>query len=158
MRTRVGGITELPNKGMRQTSVEHIGRSQLIPGVRQTVRVRAGGKTSGMVDRMLALLALVACTTACISLHARTTLDGRPFDVAKVEAIHGGMTESDVRQVLGEPFEVLADPEHTVWRYYERFTPRGCDPNPPTVSREFRVSFVAGLVVSSKGAMPPPEC
>jgi hypothetical protein len=26
------------NKGMKQTSVEHIGRSQLIPGVRQTVR------------------------------------------------------------------------------------------------------------------------
>ena len=28
--------TTLPNKGMKQTSVEHIGRSQLIPGVRQT--------------------------------------------------------------------------------------------------------------------------
>jgi hypothetical protein len=26
-----------PNKGMKQTSVEHIGRSQLIPGVRRTV-------------------------------------------------------------------------------------------------------------------------
>ena len=25
-----------PNKGMKQTSVEHIGRSQLIPGVRRT--------------------------------------------------------------------------------------------------------------------------
>jgi hypothetical protein len=24
-----------PNKGMKQTSVEHIGRSQLIPGVRR---------------------------------------------------------------------------------------------------------------------------
>jgi hypothetical protein len=27
------GATMLPNKGMKQTSVEHIGRSQLIPGV-----------------------------------------------------------------------------------------------------------------------------
>ena len=26
-----------PNKGMKQTSVEHIGRSQLIPGVVRTV-------------------------------------------------------------------------------------------------------------------------
>jgi hypothetical protein len=26
-------LTEQPNKGMKQTSVEHIGRSQLIPGV-----------------------------------------------------------------------------------------------------------------------------
>jgi len=31
----------LPNKGMKQTSVEHIGRSQLIPGVRRTCSGRA---------------------------------------------------------------------------------------------------------------------
>jgi hypothetical protein len=30
-------FAKLPNKGMKQTSVEHIGRSQLIPGVRPTV-------------------------------------------------------------------------------------------------------------------------
>ena len=29
--------TRRPNKGMKQTSVEHIGRSQLIPGVGLTV-------------------------------------------------------------------------------------------------------------------------
>ncbi len=28
-----------PNKGMKQTSVEHIGRSQLIPGVGRTLEV-----------------------------------------------------------------------------------------------------------------------
>jgi hypothetical protein len=31
-----GGYSGLPNKGMKLTSVEHIGRSQLIPGVRPT--------------------------------------------------------------------------------------------------------------------------
>ena len=31
----IGGVP--PNKGMKQTSVEHIGRSQLIPGVGRTV-------------------------------------------------------------------------------------------------------------------------
>jgi hypothetical protein len=31
-------MSELPNKGMKQTSVEHIGRSQLIPGVGRTCR------------------------------------------------------------------------------------------------------------------------
>jgi hypothetical protein len=31
-------MTKPPNKGMKLTSVEHIGRSQLIPGVRQTER------------------------------------------------------------------------------------------------------------------------
>jgi outer membrane protein assembly factor BamE (lipoprotein component of BamABCDE complex) len=110
-----------------------------------------------MVDRALAALALVACTAACMSLRPRTTLDGRPFNVIKVEAIHSGLTESDVREILGEPFEITADHEYSVWRYYERFTPRGCDPNPPTISREFRVRFLAGLVVSSEGAMPRPE-
>jgi len=33
---------EPPNKGMKQTSVEHIGRSQLIPGVRRTWGTRPG--------------------------------------------------------------------------------------------------------------------
>ena len=29
-------MTRLPNKGMKQTKPEHIGASQLIPGVRRT--------------------------------------------------------------------------------------------------------------------------
>ena len=32
------GANERSNKGMKPTSVERIGRSQLIPGVRRTVR------------------------------------------------------------------------------------------------------------------------
>ena len=36
-----GGGTRLPNKGMKQTSVERIGRSQLIPGVRRTIPGRS---------------------------------------------------------------------------------------------------------------------
>jgi hypothetical protein len=34
------GRAEPQNKGMKLTSVEHIGRSQLIPGVRRTSRGR----------------------------------------------------------------------------------------------------------------------
>jgi hypothetical protein len=34
--TTVGRIGALSNKGMKLTSVERIGRSQLIPGVRRT--------------------------------------------------------------------------------------------------------------------------
>jgi hypothetical protein len=86
-------------------------------------------------------------------LQPRTTLDGKPFDAAKAHDIHAGLTEADVRSLLGEPFEVEADARVTRWRYYERFTPRGCDP--PTVTQEFRVSFVAGVVVSSEPATPP---
>ena len=37
-RSREGEVTRPSNKGMKQTSVECIGRSQLIPGVRQTLR------------------------------------------------------------------------------------------------------------------------
>ena len=129
--------------------------SQLIRSVRQTVRVRARGKTSQMADRILAgLLSLLVCTTACVGLRPRTTLEGRPFDVANVQSIHPGLTEPDVRALLGEPYEATVDGEHTVWRYYERFTPRGCDANPPTIAQEFRVRFAAGHVVSTEGASP----
>jgi len=37
VRTFVAWISALPNKGMKLTSVEPIGRSQLIPSVRPTV-------------------------------------------------------------------------------------------------------------------------
>jgi hypothetical protein len=35
-----------PNKGMKQTSVEHIGRSQLIPGVRRALVEPGGGESA----------------------------------------------------------------------------------------------------------------
>ena len=107
-----------------------------------------------MAKRTLAVLGLVACTTGCMTwaLQPRTTLEGKSFDAAKVDTVRQGLTESEVRDILGEPFAVTVDSGHTVWRYYERFTPRGC--NPPVVSREFRVAFVAGLVVSREGSLP----
>jgi outer membrane protein assembly factor BamE (lipoprotein component of BamABCDE complex) len=143
----VGGVIVVEGRVVRA--------SQLIRSVRQTVRVRARGKTSQMAHRILAgLLTLLICTTACVGLRPRTTLEGRPFDVANVQSIHPGLTEPDVRALLGEPYEVTVDGEHTVWRYYERFTPRGCDANPPTISQEFRVRFAAGHVVSTEGASP----
>jgi hypothetical protein len=38
---RTHQVTTPSNKGMKLTSAEHIGRSQLIPGVRRTVAERA---------------------------------------------------------------------------------------------------------------------
>jgi hypothetical protein len=46
--SRLGASDEPPNKGMKQTSVEHVGRSQLIPSVGQTNR---GGVRHGMTAR-----------------------------------------------------------------------------------------------------------
>jgi len=86
------------------------------------------------------------------ALQPRTTLEGKPFDAAKADTVHQGQTEAEVREILGEPFDVAVDTGHTVWRYYERFTPRGC--NPPIVSQEFRVTFIAGLVASREGSVP----
>jgi hypothetical protein len=51
MTTGIEVRDEPPNKGMKQTSVEHIGRSQLIPGVLRTCR-----RTS--VARLVAMLAV----------------------------------------------------------------------------------------------------
>jgi outer membrane protein assembly factor BamE (lipoprotein component of BamABCDE complex) len=107
-----------------------------------------------MVRRLLAVLVACACGAACMyGLQPRATLQGMPFDAAKASSIHAGLTEAEVRRILGEPFEVKAEAGYTHWRYYERFTPRGC--NPPTLSQELQLSFVAGAVVSSKLAMPP---
>ena len=50
------GVTVPPNKGMKLTSVEHNGRSQLIPGVRwateeSTPRPNGCGSTCGVVPQ-----------------------------------------------------------------------------------------------------------
>ena len=44
----MGLAARASNKGMKQTSVEHIGRSQLIPGVRRTVAEKVAGEVSGI--------------------------------------------------------------------------------------------------------------
>jgi outer membrane protein assembly factor BamE (lipoprotein component of BamABCDE complex) len=106
-----------------------------------------------MVRRLLALLGVVAISSACVVLRARTTLKGRPFNASQVLTVRHGLAEPEVRGLLGEPLEVMTDGQHTVWRYYERFTPRGCDPNPPVISQEFRVTFLAGRVVSTEPAL-----
>jgi outer membrane protein assembly factor BamE (lipoprotein component of BamABCDE complex) len=127
--------------------------SQLIRSVRQTGGSVVRGKTIVLTRPILAGLVLVACCTACMSaLQPRTTLEGRPFDTAKAEAVHAGQTEAEVRELLGEPFYMSTHATETEWRYYERFTPRGCDP--PTVSQEFRVRFVDGIVVSPEHGGP----
>ena len=41
---RCGSIATRPNKGMKLTSVEPIGRSQLIPGVLRTIVGTRGGE------------------------------------------------------------------------------------------------------------------
>ena len=80
-----------------------------------------------MVRRVLALLTVVTASSACIGLLPRTTLEGKPFNASQVQTVRYGLVEPDVRRLLGEPFEVMTDAQRTVWRYYERFTPRGCD-------------------------------
>jgi outer membrane protein assembly factor BamE (lipoprotein component of BamABCDE complex) len=106
-----------------------------------------------MVRRVLALLAVVAISSACVGLRPRTTLEGKPFNASQVQTVRYGLAEPEVRGLLGDPFEVTTDAQHTVWRYYERFTPRGCDPNPPVMSQEFRVTFLAGRVESTEPAL-----
>jgi len=62
------------------------------------------------------------------------------------------MTQTDVRAILGDPFESTEQGSQTQWRYYERFTPRGC--NPPALSQQIRVTFQDGAVVSSETVAP----
>ena len=114
---------------------------------------RSARERNGMVRRVLALLTVVTISSACVGLRPRTTLEGKPFNASQVQTVRYGLAELEVRELLGEPFEVMTDAQHTVWRYYERFTPRGCDRNPPVISQEFRVTFVGGRVESTEPAL-----
>ncbi len=107
-----------------------------------------------MLGRVLAIVVVVEMSTGCASLRPRTTLEGRPFNVANVASVTAGLGESEVRALLGEPFEAMAGQSGLVWRYYERFTPRGCDPAPPVITQEFRVTLVDGRVVSTDPRIP----
>jgi len=96
-----------PNKGMKQTSVEHIGRSQLIPGVRQTVVGSAMTRPAQRNDKALCrrvwptwvfMLTLTVEHYAC-SFHAAPTLTG-----CQPHHVRVGMTQQEVlRAGLGEP-------------------------------------------------------
>ena len=114
-------------------------------------------RLTGMLTHAVATVWVGAVSTGCVALRPRTTLDGRFFPAARVIDIRAGQTESQVRALLGEPYEVLKSGENEVWRYYERFEPRGCDDPPPTITREFSVYFRNGSVVGTEPEMKPPE-
>jgi hypothetical protein len=80
------------------------------------------------------------------------TYEGREFDISKAQFIQAGLNELAVREILGEPLESRSDGSSTLWRYYERFSPRGC--NPPMLSQELRISFRDGLVISTESVLP----
>jgi hypothetical protein len=63
--TRVRKRAAPHNKGMKQTSVEHIGRSQLIPGVGRTIRVREGGTVIQSLGRKLLAIGLGLSGIGC---------------------------------------------------------------------------------------------
>ena len=95
----------------------------------------------------------VACATG---LHPHTTIAGQPFPAGQVTELHEGQTPEEVREVLGEPFEMQDVSDRTIWRFYEKANPRGCTTylfglplgsRPESVS-EALVTFHAGRVVS----------
>jgi outer membrane protein assembly factor BamE (lipoprotein component of BamABCDE complex) len=110
----------------------------------------------------LTWLAVLSCT-ACVGLHPRTTLEGRRFAAERVGEVRAGQTEAEVRALLGAPHESLRSGEDDLWRYYERFEPRGCEHPRPIVTKEFRVRFKAGIVVGTEpvarlGSAREPRC
>ena len=69
--------------------------------------------------------ALLAQSCSYGSLPPRT-LDGHVFRWDRVEMLEGGMPDSQVRALLGEPFEIVpVDSDSIRWRYYERARPKG---------------------------------
>ena len=70
-------------------------------------------RSGGLVGIVLAL-AFVACTYA----NGVNEIDGRWFPVERVSTLHRGMTEAEVRTILGDPFEVQGPEGDSSWRYY----------------------------------------
>jgi len=110
--------------------------------------------TMRLSPNWVAVAWLVACSSSCFTatLQPRITLEGRQFDITKAASVRVGLSEASVRSLLGAPLESTVDGPIVVWRYYERFTPRGC--NPPTLSQEMRVTFRDRVVTSSESTPP----
>jgi len=63
------------------------------------------------------LLLLVACSYGTLPPRI---VKGRNFPVVEAKAIREGMTSAQVRDALGEPFEVEKRGDKEYWRYYAR--------------------------------------
>ena len=135
-----------PHGGWKDPKVAYLhlkSASQLIRGVRRALsRGRCTKRDSGLflstlprhwsarrkVERCRAgIVALALASISCVqALHGHHTIEGRPFASDRVAEIRPGARSEVVRSVLGEPFEVSEQGGITVWRYFERFYPRGC--------------------------------
>ncbi len=116
---------------------------------------------------ILIALPIASCVTA--HLYAHHTLEGAYFPVSRVGDVRRGMTETEVKAVLGSPLEVLTEGKSVVWRYFERAKPRWCDGGKPSQRPEYvvhvRVSFkddtVTDTSITKRGsgldALPMPE-
>ena len=76
--------------------------------------------------RTAATIAALATGGCAYGLHPHTTLDGQPFATERLADLREGQSPDEVRALMGAPFEATDAPDGTVWRYYERWNPRGC--------------------------------
>jgi outer membrane protein assembly factor BamE (lipoprotein component of BamABCDE complex) len=81
------------------------------------------------LDHLAIGLASLLAGGCALGLRPHTTLDGLAFPADRAASIRQGQTSDEVADILGEPFEYrdLGDGT-TVWRYFEEFHPRGCQP------------------------------
>jgi outer membrane protein assembly factor BamE (lipoprotein component of BamABCDE complex) len=63
------------------------------------------------------LLLVVACSYGTLPPRI---VEGREFSVVKAKTIEEGMTSVQVKDALGEPFEVKKRGSKEYWRYYAR--------------------------------------
>ena len=81
-----------------------------------------GGAARGSVmarSIFFGIAALISALSACsYGKGAPYAEEGRLFPWKKVTLVHKGMTADQVRDVLGDPFEVKAQDGAEVWRYY----------------------------------------
>jgi hypothetical protein len=73
---------------------------------------------------------IVCCFTlpSCVqALYGYSTIEGKRFAHHRTPDVVKGQTSEQVRSILGDPFEITERNGVVVWRYFEKFYPRGCE-------------------------------
>jgi len=82
-----------------------------------------------VAQRLLTILLWTAATVASgcsYALGPQALIGGREYPRDRLTHLSPGMTEAEVRFLLGDPVEARSQGERTIWRYRALYRQRGC--------------------------------
>ena len=76
---------------------------------------------------LLAILVTAVSAGCSYALGPRALIDGREYHRDQVARLSRGMTEADVRLLIGEPTEQSTRSRRVTWRYHAVYQQRACE-------------------------------